>query len=653
MKRLAAPAALVLAALAVWLSLPDKVLVFDGVMFAQIVDRSIDEWRSQMLNPRHLLFNPFFQFLRDALSRAGLTVEAYRLFQEVNALAGAAGLLLFGDLARRLSRDAGVGWCAALLLGATWCYGARATEGQVYMLMSLGAIAFLWAAVRLLERPSAGGAALAVGAAALGALFHAADAFLFPAAAAALWLAFPKRRAAALSGAAAAPVLIVAAYALAFGSGGLREFFGAATDFRRGYDAGFWPMLFAKFWTASGAPPWVRLTAFFRDIGGSLAPMPGALALPAGLALGLGAGAALFRARPRLDSTRRAQAVVLGTCWAGFATVNIFWPGGWFFHVPDHACALALLALAAGPSWAEARSAARRLVLGAAALAGLATACWTVRSGLVPASRIENNPGYRTALFVGAHTEASSFVVVSGLGFANSKVYLPKFAHRTREVLEYYFDRNPKDAALREFAGFSARLGALGIPMYLLSDLAETPGAYPGLKDRFGVSAAEIEDAMGPGRVVRVAAGPDERVYLFVPRAHRPELFAVLGYSLLTDDDRTRLGESVAAITEIARGMSPAERRRAGVLMREKNWGFDLLWEGFAPIMSAESAAAAREHARTFAEFRKTPDFWLRAGNLYGILGLKAETVDAWTRAQKMSGDGRLLKRIEEFKKSP
>ncbi len=46
-----------------------------------------------------------------------------------------------------------------------------------------------------------------------------------------------------------------------------------------------------------------------------------------------------------LDGERRGAAVVIGLAWAGFTAVNLFWPGGLFFYVPPHACALALLAL--------------------------------------------------------------------------------------------------------------------------------------------------------------------------------------------------------------------------------------------------------------------------------------------------------------------
>ena len=651
LKWVVATGALASAALAVWLMFPDQVFVFDGIMFSQIVDRVVPEWRREMMNPRHLIFNLFFQLLRDGLERVGVTVKAYRLFQVVNALAGAAGLLLFADLSRRLSRDRALGWCAALLLGSTLCYGTRATEGQVYMLMSLGALGFLWSAVRLLEEPTAVRAALAVGTVTLGALFHAADAFLFPAAGLALWLAFPKRRSLVLAGAAMGPVVLVVAYLFAFNSIGLRGFFAKATDIHAVSSSGFWSNLFGTFLDRGGITIWGRLVQVWRETGDSLTPMSGNFNLVAGLALWMMTSVMLVRAWPRLDKTRCAQAAVLGMAWAGFLLVNAFWLGGVFFYVPGLACALGILALSAEPSWAGLAIRTRRFMFGTLTLLGLGLGSWNFRMGLKPQSRIENNTGYRQAIFVGAHTEPASWVIISGLGFANSKVYLPTFAHRRRQVLEYFFNQNPKDVALRQLTDFCKDVARHGIPMYLLSDLADSPGAFPVLMRIFGVSREEVYRAFGPGRFMLVAAGSEERVYLFVPRDHRPELFVALGYAVLTGDDQQQLAESVRAIEAITREMSPAERRRASELMRKKNWGFDLIFEGSLSSMNAESLAANKILAERFANYQRTAAFWQRAGNLYAILGQKRETIDAWTRAVQLSGDADLLKRVKELKR--
>lgn len=638
------------AAAGLWLSLPDKTFVFDGVIFAQVVERAVDEWRAELLNPRHLLFNPFFMLLRDALAAAGVETGAYRLFQAVNALAGAAGLLLFLDLARRLSRDAVVAAAAALLLGATWTYGTRATEGQAYMLMSLGALATLWSCVRLVEAPSAGRAAAAAACFAAGAAFHAADLFLFPAVAGAFWTAWPRRRAAALAGAAGAAALVGVPYLLAFRHEGLRGFAASAADFHGG-GGGFWGALAERFWTGGGLGPAGRAVLVWRETGLALTPMPAPAALAAGLALWAAALAGTASAWRGLDAARRGGALAVLLAWAGFTAVNAFWPGGLFFYVPPLACALALAALAAGPALGRPAPRTRRGVLGVVFGAALALGAWNVRAHLVPQSRLESNAGYRQAMYVGAHTVPSSWIVITGLGFSNAKAYLPGFARRTREVLEFYFSRAPKEAALAEISAFVRRQTAHGIPIYFLSDLAEG-GAEADMRRLWGVELGDVQQAFGPGRVVRVAASPLERVYLFVPRDRQPELFAVLGFSVLGESDMTLVSESAVALKEIAAEMSPAERRRAAELMRTRNWGFDMLWEGFSPYMSPESRAATKERLARFAEYQKTADFWLRTGNLYKFLGLKGDAIAAWSRAQKISGDASLLKDIEAYRKS-
>jgi hypothetical protein len=99
--------------------------------------------------------------------------------------------------------------------------------------------------------------------------------------------------------------------------------------------------------------------------------------------------------------------------------------------------------------------------------------------------------------------------------------------------------------------------------------------------------------------------------------------------------------------------MTPAERREASSILRRSNWGFDLIMAGFRPVMSEASRKAAEERRARFAEFQKTPDFWLRAGNLHKYLGLKAETVEFWSRAQALSGDAQLAAQIEAFRRAP
>jgi hypothetical protein len=258
----------------------------------------------------------------------------------------------------------------------------------------------------------------------------------------------------------------------------------------------------------------------------------------------------------------------------------------------------------------------------------------------------------RAALWLRDHTVPSSWILISGLGLQNAKIYIPKFAGRSREVLEYYFDRNPREQALRLLAGFVDLQARSGVPLYLLSDLVEDQAVPAEMSRRWGVSLADVQHAFGPGRVVLLARGPDTAAYLFVPAARQPELFAGLSYSALTESEQKRLDETVAGLKEIVRGMTPEERARAAKLLRAGNWGFDGIQAGFAPFMGAASAAKVGERRARYAAHQQTADFWLRAGNLFRILGSKADAVDAWTRAQRISGDQALLKDIEALKKS-
>jgi hypothetical protein len=212
---LAAALAATAAFAALWLALPDKTFVFDGVMFAGFVERGVEEWRQELYNPRHLLYAPFFQLVRDGLAKAGLTVEAYRLFQVFNALLGALGLWVFGDLLRRVTKDAALSAVIALVLAATWTYGTRATEGQVYMFLAVGCLSTLWACVRCLEEPSTKNAVLIAVLFAASSLFHAASAFLFPAVLLCLYLSFRDRqRGAAAAAVAVSLTLLIAPYAV-------------------------------------------------------------------------------------------------------------------------------------------------------------------------------------------------------------------------------------------------------------------------------------------------------------------------------------------------------------------------------------------------------------------------------------------------------
>lgn len=649
---LMAAALLTAAFLALWLLLPDKTFVFDGVMFSGVIERTIAEWRRELFNPRHFLFNPAFQLLRDALGRLGAPVAAYRLVQIVNALAGAAGLWLFGGLLLRLVDDDAVAVCGAALLGATWTYGTRATEGQVYMLLGLGGLWTLSAAALLLHKPSMPRALHLAAAFAAATLFHAASAVLGPAVLAALWFAFPERRTRLLPALAFAAALIVIPYVLAFGGAGLRGFLSGATDYRLPDPRGYWTGLFLKFWTHGGLTPGGRVLLTWMETGRWFIVVPEKAGPAIGLALWIAVAGALARDWKTLDAGRRELAVVLALAWAGFQFLNAFWLGGLFFGVVPAACLLALLAAAAGPRLQTLAPAPRRRLLGALGAAALALGAWNARAGLRPQSLIENNAAYDQALYLKAHTVPSSFIVIAGVVNSNLKVYIPNVAGRARDVLEYYFMSHPKAESLELISRFVARQARFGIPLYLLGEVVDDPKTAAEMRRLWGVAPEEIQAAFGSGRLIGVARRSDVAVYLFVPRDRRPELFVGLGYSVLTEDEPGRLRESVSVLKELARDMTPAEKRRAGDLLGGSEWGFLMLREGFSAHMNAEMRDAAAVRGARFREFQKTADFWLRAGNLYKFLDLKPETIGAWSRAQKISGDKGLLKDIETLKKS-
>jgi hypothetical protein len=639
-------------AAALWLALPDRAYVFDGVMFAGFVERGVEEWRRELFNPRHLLYGPFFQLLRDGLSRVHVSVGAYRLFQTVNALLGVLGLWAFGGLLRLLTRDGAAAAAGALLLGATWTYGTRATEGQVYMFLAAGCLGTLWACVRCLERPSAARAAAVAGLFAASCLFHAASFCLFPAVLLCLSSSFEKnRRGAAAAAVAVSSTLFIAPYLFVFGSSGLKPFLSRATDFHGGPGGGFFAGLVARFWSSGGLSPGARLLLCWRETGLAWAPLPDGAAAAWGLALWATAFGALAGAWKGLDPFRRSAALVLAAAWAGFLVVDAFWLGGLFFQPVPTACLLALLAAAGVPRLQALGERERRGLLGGLGFVALCLGASNVKHGLLPQSKVENNTGVRAALYLRDHTVPSSWIIISGIGLGNAKVYIPNFASRSREVLEYYFDRNPKDRALALLSSFVQLQEKGGVPLYLLSDLVEDKAVHAVMAQRWGVTLGEVQAAFGPGRVILLARGPDVAVYLFAPAARQPELFAGLSYSALTEGDQVRLNETVVGLKSLAGGMTPAERARSAALLRERDWGFDGVESGFAPFMGPESAAKVPERRARFAALQKTADFQLRAGNLFRILGNKDEAVKAWTAAQRLSGDRKLLEAIAELKR--
>jgi hypothetical protein len=630
--------------LALYLALPEKVFVFDGIQFSGVIERSISEWRVELLNRRHLLFNPLLMGLRDLLARLGVAVSGYPLIQRFNAVLGAAGVVVFLGLLRSLRLPRWTAAAGALLLGGCFAYAGRATEGQVYMTLALAQLLTVWAAVALVEEPSAGRALLLAAAFAGGCVFHAASVVTAPACALAVLLAWRRAGPRVLWAAPAAAGLTVLPFAVAFkltSWDGVLSFLGRATEMRMSGPASASGLLSSAL-TYHVMAPEARAAAVLQQLLDAFAA--NGLSQTAAAWLGLIVLAAFAAAAfPALrDERRRPAALVLAAAAASGLAFAAYWQGGEFFWAGPAAFLIALALLGA--------RAPERAAAPAAAAAALLLA-WNTYAGLLPRSKLENNEGYRRAIFVRDHTSPSSWVVVSGLGFPNQKVYLSYFAHRSREVLEYYLDRYPKDEALSRFSAFARGNEDNGVPMYLLPDLVDDRRALAALQRDWQVTIGDVMQAFGAGRLI-VMAQQDAafRVYLFVPEDRPEPLFAVLSYNILTESDPQRLNETATALKEVAAGMTPARKAAAARLLEQSDYGGALLMKGFGPYMNPEGRAAAEARLARFAEYQKSADFHLRLGNLYKFLGRADLVRREWTKAYEMTHDEGLGAQLRSLK---
>jgi hypothetical protein len=621
--------------LGLYLAFPDKVFVFDGIMFSGVIERGVDEWRRELVNRRHLLFNPCLMGIRDVLALCGLKVGGYELIQRVNAVIGVLGVGVFWLLLGSVAKDRAVRALGAAALALSFGFWSRASEGQVYMMMTLWALAAGAAGLELAERPSERAAALACGAAAGGILFHAADAALIPF----LILCFAAawKRAGRPVGArwaAAGALAAVLPYALAAGMQGasLFDFASEAADFRASASGGTWSGLLGHFFgSVSRVSPAALLDSAGRSLFASSGAATGALLFAAAAAC-----AWLAARRP----AQRALVVLLAVWGGAFVALDAFWHGGEFFWCVPCAAGIAFLAAAA-----DGVKGTTRLGM-AAAVAALGG--WNLIAGVLPNSRLENNLGYKRTMFVRDHTVAQSWIILSGLGYPNAKVYIPYFAHRTRDVLEYYLDRYPRDEALAYFAKFVRGNIEAGVPLYLLPDMVDDAAVSKGLLDNWGVTLARAQECFGPGRVAEIARqDPAFSVYLFIPRERADRLFAALTYGVLGESDTTRLNETLVALREIASGLSPAARAGLPGLLRESDYGAAFLEKGFWDYMGEDSRQVALERRRRFDAWQKTPAFHLRLGNVFHLLGLFGDARREWTAAYEASRDPELLHRIK------
>ena len=635
--------------LAIYLAFPDKVYVFDGIMFSGIIERAVDEWRRELFNRRHLLFNPAMMLLRDGLASLRVVVPGYELIQRVNAVLGALGAFLCFAAARAASRDGALSALCAAFTALSLSYWSRATEGQVYMVMTFWALASGWLALRLLDEPTPAGAAALCASFAAGVLFHAADALLAPMVFYALARAAKRRgwgrfwwAPPAAAGAAALP------YAAVFGLTSTRAL---VSFLRKGSElaapGASAATLARALLSTGGLGPLQRAQAVVGELGScAAAGLPGPAAAAAGAAL-LAAGAACAWAGLRREASREKTIVLL--LWALPALLlEAFWLGGDFFLASPLAALAVLAALALAPPLSSPRGRLPKLAAGGVLVGALGA--WNLARGILPRGRLENNLGYTRTIFVRDHTVSSSWVVTSGFGYPNAKVYLPYFARRSREVLEYYLDRDPKPLALSKFAAFVRGNVDSGVPLYLLDDLVDDQAALERLEKAFGATPQDIRSCFGEGSLLLAARQDGFSIYLFVPRRAPGKLFAALSYSVLTESDMPRLKETARLLRQTAGLMTPAQKRAAAALLASSDYGFDLLERGFAPYMNGHSAAVAARRGALFAQFQRTPQFHLRLGNVYRYLDDEPAVRREWEAAYALTKDPQLLANLKALK---
>src|SRR5262245_43621549 len=149
--RRAAPMALFLASVLLYLTTLTQVHTFDALSYVTSVERK--PW-TEVFHPHHLAYGPL-GVLALALGRAlGYTGGAALPMQLVNATAGALGTALFFAIVRRATGRADLAFVAALLLGGAYAYWYYAVEIEVYTVATLFLLICLDRLLHVLQRPS-------------------------------------------------------------------------------------------------------------------------------------------------------------------------------------------------------------------------------------------------------------------------------------------------------------------------------------------------------------------------------------------------------------------------------------------------------------------------------------------------------------------
>ena len=218
---------------------------------------------------------------------------------------------------------------------------------------------------------------------------------------------------------------------------------------------------------------------------------------------------------------------------------------------------------------------------------------------------VEYTDGYRRAIFIKEHTFPTGWVLTSGLGFGNSKVYITEFAHRSSQVLEYYVNPGGKAQGLARFGDFTRSALAHGLPVYATSDLVDDAKVQGEIRGLWGVTPEEIRACFGPGAFEPVAAYDERlRLYLFRPAQPVEPFLAGLAFNALDAADTARADEALALFERSAAATTKVQRSATASLLRTSNFGARLLFEGMAPFLDE---AARRGGAAYAAAFLRSP----------------------------------------------
>ena len=627
--------------LALYAAFPERVYVFDGILFSGIIERIGENWRADLFNGRHLIFNPSMMLLRDLALKAGLTVSAYSLIQTMNAVVGVLGVLLFGRLVFRLTRDKELAWIAAGILAISCSYWSRATEGQVHMLMTFGAMATAYGALAFAQEATPASAAKLCAAFVAAVLFHSVNIFLLPMVLLAFWAASGKAAKSTLCSSAA---LIAAGVTIPFliafkisNPASLRSFFIKTLELYSTGETPSWAGLIGRIYSSEPLNLGARLSDGARALYAALISRPPMIGLGASIFC-LGLAFAAYAALRRKEDRRPALLMVL---WgSGYALINSFWHGGEFFWASPLAAALALISLSAAPRLSLTAPRRRRALLGCAGALTLALGVWNFKKDIQPRTRSADNLSYRYSLFVGEHTVPFSSIIISGVWDSNLKSYLPYFARRNREVVEYYFNNKPKPEGLQLLCDSLRRKVQHRIPLYLLPDLVQDKSVDEELRRLWGVAPEEIRGCFGPGHVVRVSQDSDLSLFLFIPRNETELLFATLLFQALTAADQRRLQKTVGILKNIAMvELTPARLQKAVAVAERSNYGARLLWEGIFKDLAPAARSKAENDIKEFDAWRETPGFYLRVGEIYRHIGLVDDARRQWSDGYRKTRD--------------